>query len=83
MLAGIDISELGPNRLVVKAGSVLETYFSFTVVLTEEDGGTRGRAYCDPGPSSITRWSGNAMKMAYGVEAVMVDASATVNGWRL
>lgn len=82
VLESIFISELSPSRLVVVAGNELVTHFSFTVELTAEKGGTRGRAYYDR-PLKKMRWWKNAMDMAQGVKSVMTSASATVAGWDL
>ena len=81
VLASIYLSELSDRRLVVTAGNVLESYFSFAVDLTEDDTGTQGRAYYDRPMDEMTRWTGNAMKLASGVQAVLIDASATINEW--
>jgi len=81
VLASIYLSELSDRRLVVTAGNVLESYFSFAVDLTEDDTGTQGRAYYDRRMKEITRWYKNAMELASGVQAVLVSASATINEW--
>ena len=81
VLESIYIRELSPSRLVVEAGNELQTYFSFTVELTADTGGTSGRAYCSPPFSKIPRWPFNVQKLAAGVETVMTSASATVNRW--
>lgn len=81
VLASIYLSELSDRRLVITAGNVLESYFSFAVDLTEDDTGTQGRAYYDRPMEEMTRWHGNAMELASGVQAVLVSASATINEW--
>ena len=82
VLASIYISELSDRRLVITAGNVLESYFSFAVDLTEDGTGTRGRVYYDR-PMSGMKWWKNAMELASGVQAVLVSASATVEEWDL
>jgi hypothetical protein len=83
VLASIYLSELSDRRLVVTAGNVLESYFSFAVDLTEDDAGTRGRAYYDRPMKEITTWFKNAMGLASGVQAVLISASATIYEWDL
>lgn len=83
VLASIYINELSDYRLVVTAGNVLETYFSFAVDLTDGDGGTRGLAYYDRPMSDIKRWYKNAIGLASGVQSILVDASATIIGWNV
>jgi hypothetical protein len=81
VLASIYISELSPDKLVVTAGNTLDTYFAYTVELSSDAGGTSGRAYLTPPFREITRWMGNAMKMHYGVQSILTEASATFDHW--
>jgi hypothetical protein len=83
VLASIYVSELTENRLVVTAGNVLDTYFSFAVELTSADNGTHGRAYYDRPLKEIKRWSKNAMEQAAAVQSILTNASATIERWEL
>ena len=80
VLASIYVSEMTDRRLVVTAGNVLESYFSFVIELTADDTGTHGRAYFDRSISGV-RWFKNAIDLAAGVQSVLVSASATIAEW--
>jgi hypothetical protein len=79
-LASIYVSRLTDDLIVVTAGNTVETYFSFSVQLSEDDSGTRGHAYWDRPFTEIKTWPGNAIDIKRSVSSVLGQASATLKG---
>jgi hypothetical protein len=80
VLASIYVSRLTDDLIVVTAGNTVDTYFSFSVELSEDDSGTRGRAYWDRPMTEIKTWTGNAIDIKGSVSSVLGQASATLKG---
>ena len=80
VLASIYVSRLTDDLIVVTAGNTVETYFSFSVQLSEDDSGTRGHAYWDRPFTEIKMWTGNAIGIVGNVSSVLGQASATLKG---
>lgn len=80
VLASIYVSSLTDDLIVVTAGNTVETYFTFSVQLSEDDSGTRGHAYWDRPLTEIKTWPGNAIDIKGSVKSVLGQASATLDG---